>query len=347
MTKDSGQGNQKSNIIIAVLFLVIIVLAVLLFVKTIAEDEKSETIESTNTANDAEDVENVEKWQEGAITYNGRKYCYNTAIKTYLFMGIDNDGVVGKAADGISGGQSDSMFLLVENSEEETLSIIAINRNAMTLIDTYDEEGNYLGQITAQICLQHGYGDGMRTSCIRSVDAVSRLFYNLPISGYIAINMGAIQQMNDSVGGVTVEVMQDLENESMGVSLKQGETVTLSGDEAYVYLRSRDIEEFDSATRRLERQQQYLIGFMAQAKRVAQADESAVLRIYNSIEAYLVTNMDFDKLAGEALDYTFDESQMYTVPGETIMGDVYEEFYIDEDEFYQMVIDIFYKPVEE
>ena len=347
MRKEANRADKKLNSVIMILFVVILAL-VLVFVIILAINKNTvpSSVEETEEVAE-ESTEGLEKWQEGMVSYGGKYYKYNNYIKTYLFMGIDKDGVVSKAPDCISGGQSDAMFLLVENSKEETLSIIAINRNSMTMIDTCDEEGNTLGQIKAQICLQHGYGDGMRTSCLRSVDAVSRLFYNLPISGYLAINMGAIGLMNDAVGGVTVEVMNDLESPGMGVSLKQGEVVTLTGDQAYVYLRSRDIDEFDSATLRLERQKQFLIGFMAKAKQVAQADQSAVLRIYNSIEDYLVTNMDFVNLAGEALDYEFNESQMYTVPGETVMGEYYEEFYVEDDALYQMILDIFYEPVEE
>lgn len=54
----------------------------------------------------------VEKWQEGTITYNEKKYVYNTSIETYLLMGIDNDEPVSTAKDSVSGGQSDAIFLL-------------------------------------------------------------------------------------------------------------------------------------------------------------------------------------------------------------------------------------------
>lgn len=68
------------------------------------------------------------------------------------------------------------MFLAVMNPHDKSVSIIAVNRNAMALVDVYDEDGVYMGQYTKQITLQHGYGDGMELSCERSVAAVSRLF---------------------------------------------------------------------------------------------------------------------------------------------------------------------------
>ena len=59
------------------------------------------------------------------------------------------------------------MFLAVMNPHDKSVSIIAVNRNAMALVDVYDEDGVYMGQYTKQITLQHGYGDGMELSCER------------------------------------------------------------------------------------------------------------------------------------------------------------------------------------
>lgn len=340
------QENKKNNIIVIlfiVLLAVILAVVVILAVKKQREDAAMAGWESTAEP----DTAVVEKWQEGDVSYNGRKYRYNTSIKTYLFMGIDKTGAVEEAEDGISGGQSDAMFLLVSDAKAQKLSVIAINRNTMTAVDVYDREENYVGQYNLQICLQHGYGDGMRTSCLRSVDAVSRLFYNLPIGGYLSLQMEGVPMLNDAVGGVTVEVMDDLESQELGVSLKQGETVTLDGNEAYVYLRSRDLEEFGSASRRLERQQQYLLGFLPRAKEAAAGGESAVMKVYNAISDYAVTNIDFVDLVTEAKDYTFDASCIYSVPGELIMGTQFEEYYVDDEALYEMILEIFYEPMEE
>ena len=63
----------------------------------------------------------------------------------------------------------------------------------------------------------------------------------------------------------------------------------------------------------------------------------------------MVTDIDITKftyLAYEALGYNFDISHLYTMQGETLMGDKYEEFYVDDDALYQLIIDVFYEPVE-
>ena len=67
------------------------------------------------------------------------------------------------------------MFLAVMNPHDKSVSIIAINRNAMALVDVYDEDGVYMGQYTKQITLQHGYGDGMELSCERSLQGRSSI----------------------------------------------------------------------------------------------------------------------------------------------------------------------------
>ena len=323
---------KKKNIIVFIISIVVI-----LAISAVAFAMKNNSKEEKNTSSE------LQQESENYISYNGQRYQHNDHLRTYLYMGIDKDGPVTEAEDSVSGGQSDAMFLIVVDSEEKTISVLSINRNTMTDVDVYDKDGNFVDTRELQICLQHGFGDGMRTSCQRSVDAVSNLLYGEPVSGYIAMNMDAMPMMNDSVGGVTVEVLDDLTSPSRNVSLHKGETVTLNGDEAYVYLRSRDINEFDSATERLNRQMQYIQAFVKQAK---SKDAATLVSAYNAITDYIVTNVDVPNLVNKLTTYEFDDSRMYTIPGETQMGEQYEEYHVDEDALYQVMLDIFYKPVE-
>ena len=330
------------NILIGVLLGAVIIVAVIAFLKWSDNNEASTVDTSTeNVANTG----TVEKWQEGDISYNGTLYRYNTDIKTYLFLGIDKSGVVEESENSHKGGQSDAMFLMVVNPDIEEISVIAINRNTMTEVDVYDQNDNYIGPQELQICLQHAYGDGMRSSCLRTTQTVSKLFYDIPITEYLSLNMDGIPILNDAVGGVTVEVLEDID--AFGVTLKEGEVVNLTGEQAYAYTRSRDTSEFDSATRRLERQNQYILSLMSKVKGVAAQGEAALTSIYESAEDYIVTNIDFLKLAEDVAAYGFDASNVYSIPGETIMGARYEEHYIDENALYDMVIEIFYEPVEQ
>ena len=58
-----------------------------------------------------------------------------------------------------------------------------------------------------------------------------------------------------------------------------------------------------------------------------------------------MTSVDFTDLVTELMDYDFSEDQMYTVPGETVMGDQYEEYYVDEDALLNLIMEVFYVPV--
>ncbi|MCI7322049.1 MAG: LCP family protein [Lachnospiraceae bacterium] len=305
-------------------------------------------VEATKPVTESE--ENVEKWQEGIVTYEGRDYRYNTSIHTYLMMGIDKDEPVAPAKDYISGGQSDAMFLLVVDTDNQKLKVISINRNAMTDIEVYDEGGYSMGTMEGQICLQHAYGDGKKLSCMRSVDAVAKMFGNIPISGYLAMNMGGIPLMNDAIGGVELTALQSISLPDQGVSIKKGETLTLNGTEAYYYLRGRDTEEFGSATKRLRREEQYIIAYMDKLKRISGGNAAGVVDIYDSISDYLVTSVDFTSLITELMDYGFSQDQLYTVPGEMVLGEPvngqsYEEYRIDEDAMKKLIMDVFYQPV--
>lgn len=288
----------------------------------------------------------VEKWQEGTVSYNGKYYRYNNRLKNYLFMGIDTDDAVYNMDTKDTGYQSDALFLVVANSMDQTISVITINRNTMTEIERFTGSGVSMGKAESQICVQHAYGDGKKLSCTRVEEAVSNLFYNIPLHGYISMNMGAIPKMNDAVGGVTVNVLDDLNYENRGVSLKKGEVVTLNGQEAYCYLRGRDVNDFDSATERLRRQEQYITNFISGLQE-AEERQKTVVNMFAAIEDYTVTNIDFTKLLNTLLDYEYSEENLYTVPGETRLGSGgYEEYYVDEDAFYDLIIQIFYEEVE-
>ena len=157
------------------------------------------------------------------------------------------------------------------------------------------------------------------------------------------MNIGALPGLNDAIGGVTVEVMDDLSYDNRGVDLKAGQTVTLNGQEAYCYLRGRDVNDFDSSTERLRRQEQYITAFLT--KLSSQEDRSTtVTEVFNAISDYTVTDIDFTKLLNTLLDYGYLGDDLYTVPGESQVGsDGHEEYYVDEDAFYDLIIQVFYE----
>ena len=342
------QRKEKVALIILVLLIFVALLMTVLLI--VIKQWKNASVEGSGQPVNSEyypdTEETVEKWQEGVVSYNGKHYEYNSNINVYLFLGIDKDGPIEQAKDYISGGQSDAIFLLVTNSDTKELSIVSIHRNTIAQIEVFNRAGTSLGMRDLQICLQHGYGDGKKYSCILASKAVSRLMYNLPINGYMAINMGGIPLMNDAIGGVTLEVLEDLSYPSEGVNLVKGEEVTLSGSEAYYYLRGRDLETFDSASMRLRRQEQYIAGFFSKLHESVGSNSTAMINIYSSIKDYLETDMDVSEILKEIAGYEYKPENLYTVPGEVQMGEQFEEFIVDQDALYEMILEVFYKEID-
>lgn len=293
-------------------------------------------------------------WQEGWIQYKDQIYAYNEDIMTFLFMGIDKTEDVAEVAEGTDGGQADALFLIVLNPHNKSVKVISINRNTMTDINLYDNTGAYMDTVSAQIAVQHGFGNGMEESCEYQVEAVRNLFYNLPIHGYCAVNMDAVIPLTDLIGGIELTALQDVksvfpEELQNGVLIREGETVCLDGKSAYSYVRDRDINEAGSADRRLERQKQFLNLYVQKVKKKTAADMTFPIQLYQAVTARMITDISADELTylvSVAKDYSFTAEDIYSLKGETKMGERFEEYYVDEEALYQMILDIFYEPVE-
>jgi len=293
------------------------------------------------------------KWQEGRIRHNGAVYDYNSDILTFLFMGIDKEKGEKSSGEYADGGQADALFLLVLNSHEKTMQLIPINRNTMTAIAVYDAQGVYQDTVRAQICTQHGFGDGKQESCEYQVRAVSNLLYGIPIHGYLAVDMDVIAEVTDMIGGIDLEALEDIRNAQGQVILRKGEQRRLNGEEAYWYVRDRDSGAPLSADQRLERQGQFLTQMISKVKWQTGQDVTAPLKIFNAISGRAVTNITADEvvyLAAAAGGYRFDAGQVTAIPGKSVSGEEnpnsdYDEFYADEAALYELVLAVFYEPV--
>ena len=293
-------------------------------------------------------TESAMKWEDDWVKHNGSIYDYNEDIMTFLVMGIDKaDEEVSPVYGDIDGGQADALFLIVFNPHNKTTKVIGINRNTMTDVELYDEYGNYVNTIKAQIAIQHGFGDGVEGSCELQKRAVSDMLYKLPIHGYAAINMSAITTINDEVGGVDVTPTADFEAKKY--SFKAGETVHLDGDAAYAFLRERSMTQTGSADSRLDRQKQYLTAFISQVIEEAESQPALAVDIYKAISKQMVTDVSVDQLsyiASTVSGYEFDKDSFILLKGQTKLNGEYDEFYADEDAKYEMFLDVFYEKID-
>lgn len=282
--------------------------------------------------------------KEYDVVYEGEKYKYNERILTFLVLGIDKNEKVSPAKNGVSGGQSDGIFLVVMNPDTKKIDIIMVHRDTVAKLQIYNKEGQFEKEAEAQICLQHAYGDGMELSNNRTKDAVSKLFCELPIHSVTSVNMGAVGEINDAIGGVTLESLESFEVD--GFEYKEGENVTLTGMSAYYYTKYRNINEHCTAEKRLLRQKQYLSKATEQLMKTLKKDVGIFVDIYNTVDDYVVTDLSVDEMtyiATEAVSYSFGE--IYSPSGSIDTSGYYEKFYVDIDEFEAMIIRLFYEKV--
>lgn len=240
-------------------------------------------------------------------------------------------------------GQADTIFLATLNPVNNRIKIIAISRDTMTEIPVFDAKGNYLGEEKSHLGLAYAYGDGKETSCQYMVDAVSQLFYGIPINGYAAFNMSAIAEINDAVGGVTVTVPEDLSKADP--LLQKGATVTLQGKSAETFTRWRNVELHDSNSLRMVRQKMYVEQFFAQAVKAMQKDYTLPAKLYQELSKQMVTDLSLDKtvyLATQAMNMSFSGEDLISLKGEAVAGKVYDEIVVDDEALYELILDTFY-----
>lgn len=284
---------------------------------------------------------------QGIVYYNGEKYRYNSDIITILCVGVDSRETVEEAKMG-QAGQADSIFLMVLDEKNKKMSLISIPRDTMTDISLYDVFGNYFTTQREHIALQYAVGDGKKISGKAMVSSVSKLMYKLPIHAYAAISLHAIGIVNDQVGGVTVEIPDDDEDYIAQSGYKAGQKVTLMGDKAIEFVRSRNRKKFATNNVRMSRQRQYMVKFVDALKSKTKSDLTFPVKIYQEASPYLNTDISVDKvsyLASLITGFSFDIENMYTIEGEVRQGEIYEEFIVDDKQLYELVLSVFYEKV--
>jgi len=284
---------------------------------------------------------------KNTITYNGTTYAYNSNMTSILCMGIDRRGGLGLTDEIVgTGGQADALYLVALDTKTGETDIIAISRDIYSDIGVYSADGVYTGTENAQLCLAYAYGDGKETSCENTVNAVERLFYNLPINSYFAMDMYAISELNDAVKGVYVTLEDDFLY-SKGFYGRAGDTVRLYGDYARMYLQYRDINELSSSVDRMNRQINYLERFTQRAIEMTKRDFSIPADLFNIVKEYSVTNLNASKVS--ALAYTVvtsgAEVEFKKVPGEVIHNGEFAEYVVDEQGMLELILDVYYEPV--
>jgi LCP family protein required for cell wall assembly len=275
------------------------------------------------------------------ITWNGKTYRYNDHLSNFLFLGVDTREKTETKTGQADAGQADALYLLSWDRLEGDITVISIPRDTMTQIETFGPGGESLGKSRDHISLSYAYGDGGYESCELAEEAVSELFYGLPIDGYCALNMDGLPTLTDGVGGITVTVPND-SLEEVDARFAKGASVMLKGEDTELFVRYRNIDISQSALTRMERQQEYIRAFGETLKKASEEKE-LVTDLYTAIEPYMVTNMGKSRF----IDLTESlseggEVKRWTIPGEGVRGKEYDEYLVDDDTLYEKTVETFY-----
>lgn len=314
-----------------------------LMIRESEERAKSEEIETSDVTVPI----NLDLLEEGQFRNNGTVYEYDEDLITLLCIGVDRSEADRKENIHGNNGQADAIFLILLNEREKIIELINIPRDIIGKVQQYDENGMPHALVEEQIGLQFAYGDGKEESCQLMKTLVSELMYGLPIHGYAAINMDAVSELNDQIGGVSIMMTEDY---TLGhPSFIKGETVQLDGYMAHRFVQFRDNTVTGSNMSRITRQKQYLNAFVTTALPIVKKDMTLPVRMYESITEYMTTDISIDKvtyLVDMAIQSTIDINKMIVIPGVYQQGELFDEYILDEDGLYDVILNHFYIEVE-
>ncbi len=308
----------------------------------------------SNNLNDGT-VEEMDIPDKVTVSYKGKTYEYNESLVNVLFLGIDVKGEIQE--DVIEAHQADTLMLVTMDTVKKKVYLMSIPRDTVTDVQVYDIYNQYVNTLKAPIAVSHAYGDQSKFSDELTVEAVSNLLYSLPIYRYAAIDMTAISDINDSVGGITVEVLEDLTK--WNPKMKKGVAYTLMGEDALIYTSRRDVEIDDSPIGRMQRQSQYFKELFNAGKAKTKANILFPVNVYTDINDKVSTNLTTNEityLAKQIIENDMDLTENAdTIPGamEHIEEGRFEDYtypmgyIVDEDALKDLIIDRFYVEVTE
>lgn len=295
-----------------------------------------------STVFDRNNVSVPEETSGKTIERNGVKYFPRQDITVLLLAGIDEDGVVQSSGSYNNTGEADMISLLIFDHTNENIDVIALNRDTMLTMPVLGIGGKKAGTRYAQLALAHTYGDGLTDSALNLRTTVSDFLYGLQIDYYVNLNMDAIAILNDAVGGVTVNVTEDFS--AVDPAITKG-TVTLRGQQATTFVRTRQGVGSQLNTSRMERQQAYMHGFMKALGSSLNEDQKFTLETYRQVEPYMVTDCSstvISSILERYGDYPLDE--IITPEGENVRGEKYMEFHVDEEKLDELILRYLYAP---
>ena len=287
--------------------------------------------------------------EDGTVTWNGETWKRNTYMHAILCLGVDKKrNLQGAEQDGDTGA-TDGIFLIAHDTAHDLLKVLMIPRDSMLYIDIPGPDGNTIRQYD-HLSLAFMDGEGREKSAEASLRAVEDLLCGLNVNHYMAGDLAILADVNDLVGGVKVTVPSD-ELTKVNPDWTKGTEITLHGDEAEKFIRYRDCNIEGSPVERMSQHKAYIEGFYNALLAGSKADSSLVIKLCDTIEKSIVSDMskgEYERLALDGLKCRFDtQEDIITLPGTATTGEengvTYDQYYIDYEQTIPVLLELFYR----
>ena len=295
-------------------------------------------LESTVLRPEQEEAAVVSK----TIQRDGVDYFPRQDITVVMVLGIDQFGPVADSETYNNKGAADMVMLLIFDEKNQVCNVLHLNRDTMVTMPVLGIGGREAGTYYGQLALAHTYGSGLADSCENTRKTVSDLLYGIHIDYYLAMHMDAIAILNDAVGGVTVTVTEDFSRVDTTIGL--GEQI-LMGDQAITYVRTRKNVGDQLNLSRIQRQKDYLDGFVTAFRDKREATPEFLMDAYNQVAPYMVTDCSVNAISGMVDRYGgYEIGRVVTPEGENVLGETYFEFHLDKEALDKLILELFYAP---
>jgi LCP family protein required for cell wall assembly len=158
---------------------------------------------------------------------------------TVLFVGLDTDSTRESRGEPVN---SDALMLVSVAADQSEVALVSLPRDTVDVPlpdgETYDGKINGL------------YGEEGLDGLVQAMESL----YDVPIDGYLALNMDDFAALVDAVGGVEVSPDEPIDDPAAGIDIKAG-TQTIDGPTAEGYVRTRLDQDYG----RMRRQQEVIV----------------------------------------------------------------------------------------
>lgn len=282
---------------------------------------------------------------EGTVTHLDKEYQKKSDLETFLVMGLDKYQGETTADSHESGVQADFLMLFVFDNQKEQVRAIHINRDTITKVNKLSVGGtSVVDSFNTQIALAYNYvnDDNDKIRCRNVKESVEYLLKDIEIKHYLSLDMDFVPAVTDAVGGVQVTVLDDFGN--IDETLIKGQQVTLQGEQALTYVRTRYGLEDSTNTTRMDRQQQFIEELYKKITACSQEDETYLPRLVGQVDDHVVYDSSDKKMIKFAEKFnSFEFLGITDIEGEIKVAEGFAEFHPNEESIWEIVLDVFYK----